>query len=355
MTRVCLSLEGVDNMKNFVDTIMALWNRGIVRMLLLVLLFVIAVSLWFGTKPLKDEGKFGPIAYPAIIEGTQKLSAPIPIIFDPSLEKLNFPKGLSVYSLKKSGEGELLDVFKKTVSELNLPPEGSISAGPNYKIWVSGDKKGYFEGNLLTGFFSFGGESITTISFNNIDELTVTAKQFFKNIGLDLDGYLSVISYLNQSGMEYEQAQDKTTADLIQITFIQTINGYKIKGVGLNSPNIGILLGAKDKKIREVNYFGLSVNRNINGKYNTLSLNDLQKNIHTLLSITDLYGASGGVESMEEIKNIVTINITKIEIEYLSAYEEQSLLKPVFRLWGNVKYNNNSTGEIEAIAPAIQS
>lgn len=342
-------------MKNIAGTMLGLWKNGMVRILLLVLLFIIAVSVWFGTKSPEDKEMFGPITYPSVIEGTQKISGQIRIAFGAETQKLNFPNELYVYSIKNSGEDELLKIFKKASSELEIPTEGSISAGPNYKIWTSGNKDRFFQGNALTGSFSFNGESINTVEFVNDDDLITKSKQFFKNIGIDLDESLSVISYLNLSGMEYERAEDKTTADLIQITFIQTVDGYKIKGVGINSPNINMLVGLKDKKIRGINYFGISVNRNINSKYNTLSLNDLQKNIYTLLTITDLYDENKTSLPLEEINNIATINIKTVEIEYLSAYEEQSLLKPVFRLWGDVRFDNNSAGEIEAIAPAIKS
>lgn len=339
-------------MKNLFEDIKQLLSKGVVKLLLLIILFIVAVSVWFSTQKTTTP-TVEKITYPLTIKGTERLSKQTEVVF--LLEKApNLPESLKVYQIKQKGETENISLFEKVVGLLKLTNKPSVRSGANYKVYIVEDAAGVFEGNALTGNFSFSGNSAVALDFDNDQEAVSQTKRMFTDLGIKVEKSFSVVYYYNYSGSELSLATNKTNADLIEIRLSPSINGFKVVSVGLNEPGISVTVDLKSKKINSINYFSPEIEDNQPNNYPTLSFSLLKDNVLNLLTVTELLGKEGFL-SLTQVQDLAKITVTRLEIGYLYAREDNSLIKPVYFLEGAVNFTDKTEGSFKGFVPALNT
>jgi len=266
-----------------------------------------------------------------------------------------FPDHLSVYKIKELSKEEILDKFSKLSAELGFSVDPATQTGGVFTFYIWDEPGRFLKVNSQTGQFIFQGKAVLSPSPTTPQEAEGLTKQRLTDWKLIYPDTQTTINYFVLAGMEFEPVTNPNLADVYEISFSSSINGYSLIGFG-PAQDLASVKVSKDGQILIIDYFYHQFNRENVGTYPLKSseaiLSQTQEGQGKIFSLK----TRAGVETNLTLENpIKTINLTSVDLVYYETVEKQEYLQPIYLFSGEASLERGQTLEVSLYLPAISS
>ncbi|MBI3981164.1 hypothetical protein HY345_04155 [Candidatus Microgenomates bacterium] len=342
----------VVNKKELKDMLLSLFNNGVIRILFLILLVIIAASVYSVQSRSDKKNFFGKIIYrESLIE-----AEPLPINTKASFsfQKGELPAVINIYSLEEQSEEQLMNLFNSISNKLLGKIAPKVISDQTSKTYYKEVGRSVFVGNLLNGSFSFSGESKTLLAGNSENEIGNRVFTFLKENGLERNLSNSpAVTNLTRIGDELETTSS-SSATILSFTFRPTIEEVPLVGIGEAGSLVSLLIDKTSGKIVKIQYYNPKTNTNNFGKYELLGVNEVKKTPFSSFRVIQIIPDENGASDLD-INDLARVNFTTLEIAYLVYPQKQNLLPPVYVLGGEAISSSGKRGKISVYLPAVKN
>lgn len=344
----------IGNQKIFIF-LKELFNKPIIRLLVLAILLLIAVfvSALIIKKP--DTNRFGPLSYPkeATIVGEGLPAIKISFSFS---KDTKIPSTINVYKIEPADEDKNRAFFDNVSRSLGATISAETKTLGQEKMYTVIQDNFYFTGNLLSGNFSFTGKSTKTIDAADEDSIKLSVWDTLSLLNLNSNVINRPnISYYNYLGDELSPSKNIALSDVISVSYQPSVDSLPVVGLGLGENPLSILVDRKTKNIIRLDYAIPKINLKETGSYSLLSLAELGKLPPDRFKLLSLVDEGGNKLANYNLNDFASINLNSLSLAYYITPEVQTLLQPVFVLKGNAVLKDGRRGIITAILPAVKN
>lgn len=312
------------------------------------------ISLYFINKIREDEIREDLILIPT--PKIERFSIKTPLSYSGlQKEKINVKEEI-VYEIKPSllSDKEAISIAQKfnfkTIPEVYQDQENNNI----FYEWSEVDK--YLSINLLTGEIEYQKEDLKSVSQEK--DISIDSKQaekiarsFLENHQLlppeDINLILSSKQYLQINEVHFSKVDSLKEAHLLQLNF-----QYQINEKSLSRAFINILLDKNNNIFRLIFKPSFKEIKNI-AFYPLKTKKDILKELKVVNFIHYLSKPDYPV-TQDEVKNLSTINLNKIEVVYLKTNQKENYLIPLFFISGKGLLKDGEILEVGLYLPAIK-
>jgi hypothetical protein len=339
--------------KNLVGEIKNLYKKRVVFILSLFVLIIGVFFVFFLFNRKGDKIDPGTVAYPGSIP--EALSPPpvLPSFLFP--KNISLPKKANIYVLGGEDEDLVLSRFNKIALSLGFTEKPRVINDSSRKTFQIDQEGSSFSGNLLSGAFFYIGEGQLVFRGDSEKELADSAFLFLKENGLvsNINSSAS-IKYYDYVGAEMAPAQDPKFSDLISISFVPAVGGAPVVVAGATDGTCVFYIDKKTKRATRIDFMLPHINLS---QKQTVLLKGLDEIKKTDLSSFVFYffnKGDGQQHSNLDSSSMKMVEFNNVFLAYLSVFENNSLLRPIFALEGRAETVDGQEGTVRAFIPAAK-